>query len=109
MKVQKIKELIIWEIAENYRKDPDGAYKPDAEDAQKFGVPLKALEDILRNLEEQQYLSGFYGAWKITVHGLETLEEEEGGEADEAPGLRERVDQLEERVKVLEEALRRLG
>lgn len=108
MKIQNIKQALLRELDTEYRKDTNVTLRFTEEDAQKFGVSLPALDSILSSLSDEGLIARQYnGQWQITVAGREWVEEDDGGEIDSDPTLRQRLEQVEERVKSLEELCRK--
>lgn len=108
MKIQNIKQALLRELDTEYRKDTNVTLRFTEEDAQKFGVSLPALDSILSSLSDEGLIARQYnGQWQITVAGREWVEEDDGGEIDSDPTLRQRLEQVEERVKALEELCRK--
>lgn len=107
MKVVAIKKLILQELADAFRKNPEIVFTYTEEDAKKYGVSLAALESIVSDLSDSGLIKGqFDDHWQITVSGMELVEEtEDSGETGESEhSLKARVEQLERRVKALEDA-----
>lgn len=105
MKTAKIKEMLLRELADEFRKNPATTLHYTEEDAQKYGVSLPALDAIASDLKAAGLIKRQYdGNWQITTAGMEQVEETEVSDPeDSGESLKERLEQLERRVKVLED------
>lgn len=97
MKVQKLREKVLRNLADNYRQNPRTVIKYGEDDAREFGVPLDLLDSVLEDLKDRGLIEslasnqGFY-AWRITVDGLEAVEEDEDDDDGETEKLADRLE-----------------